>query len=452
MSEKVLPNIAPAGAPSFPIAEALPARRSFHLDDVGIAAAAGRVLLIGFAVFVLCVDPGARSWHQLLAIGCATLLWYYSLRKSSRSVGLLLGPVGATALGTGVGAAVTALVNESPVGLHASPASLGAAALGVFGSALVWEWCVGLTSAGTRRVLLVGTEDCDPFYADELRRSRSPRLDVVGGVAAPGELAQVVEAQHPDIVVLMDDCSYDAVLERLLDARTEARVASFACFCEHALGRIPITHIRAAWFMGLFHPRQHVYGRLAKRVFDVVVAVVALVLLAPIGVVLAVLCKASTGMTIYRQTRVGEAGQQYTIYKFPSMRRDAEQNGAAFALDHDPRSTRLGAILRRTHLDELPQLWNVLRGDMSIVGPRPERPEFVDMIEAEVPFWSRRLLVKPGITGWAQVRCDYAASCDEMAHKLSYDLWYLRHRTMLLDLAICLRTAWTIVTPRSLRS
>jgi lipopolysaccharide/colanic/teichoic acid biosynthesis glycosyltransferase len=101
---------------------------------------------------------------------------------------------------------------------------------------------------------------------------------------------------------------------------------------------------------------------------------------------------------------------------------------------------RFGGFLRRTHLDELPQLWNVVRGDMSIVGPRPERPEFIELIETSVPFWNRRLLVKPGITGWAQIRCDYASDSDAMRLKLSYDLWYLRHRSLLVDLAVCVRT------------
>ena len=122
------------------------------------------------------------------------------------------------------------------------------------------------------------------------------------------------------------------------------------------------------------------------------------------------------------------------------MRCDAECDGAAFSCKNDPRVTPVGRVLRRTHLDELPQLWNVLAGDMSVVGPRPERPEFIELIEEKVPFWNRRLLVKPGVTGWAQVRCGYANEVEDMETKLSYDLWYLRNGSMLVDLAVCAMT------------
>ena len=128
------------------------------------------------------------------------------------------------------------------------------------------------------------------------------------------------------------------------------------------------------------------------------------------------------------------------------MRVDAERvGGAVWASAGDPRATRIGWLLRRTHLDELPQLLNVLRGDMSIVGPRPERPEFIELLEADVPFWGRRLLVKPGITGWAQVRSGYAADCESTAVKLSYDLWYLRHRNLVIDLAVCAKTFFIVL-------
>jgi lipopolysaccharide/colanic/teichoic acid biosynthesis glycosyltransferase len=127
------------------------------------------------------------------------------------------------------------------------------------------------------------------------------------------------------------------------------------------------------------------------------------------------------------------------------MRADAEEPGqAAWAAEDDPRVTRVGRVLRKLHVDELPQLWDVLKGDMSVVGPRPERPEFIPMLEEAIPFFTRRLLVKPGITGWAQLRRDYTSDCEGAAEKLSYDLWYLRHRTLTVDLAICAKTVSTL--------
>jgi lipopolysaccharide/colanic/teichoic acid biosynthesis glycosyltransferase len=155
---------------------------------------------------------------------------------------------------------------------------------------------------------------------------------------------------------------------------------------------------------------------------------------------LALLTKTTPGPVLFRQTRVGESGKQFTIYKFRTMKLDAEREGPTLPSEDDPRATGIGRVLRRTHLDELPQLWNVLKGDMSIVGPRPERPEFIASLEEAVPFWNRRLLVKPGITGWAQVRCEYGVDRETMAKKLSYDLWYLRHRSLLVDFAICAMT------------
>jgi lipopolysaccharide/colanic/teichoic acid biosynthesis glycosyltransferase len=199
----------------------------------------------------------------------------------------------------------------------------------------------------------------------------------------------------------------------------------------------------------MLHIRQKPYTRLAKRTFDLAVASLGLLLVAPLLPVLAALVRTTPGSIIYRQTRLGEGARPFTMYKFRTMRSDAEASGRPlFAQERDPRATRLGRILRQTHLDEVPQLWNVLKGDMSIVGPRPERPEFVEMLERDVPFWTRRLLVKPGITGWAQLRANYAFDADSTAEKLSYDLWYLRNRNVVIDLAICAQTVSTLLLRR----
>jgi lipopolysaccharide/colanic/teichoic acid biosynthesis glycosyltransferase len=177
-----------------------------------------------------------------------------------------------------------------------------------------------------------------------------------------------------------------------------------------------------------------------KRAFDMVVATVGLVLAAPLMLLVALALKRS-GSVLYRQTRQGQGNVPFTILKFRTMRPDAEGDGRpVWAAVQDPRVTKLGRVLRRTRIDELPQLWNVLTGSMSIVGPRPERPEYFETLSELMPLWSFRTLLKPGITGWAQINSGYAADFAGAESKLSYDLWYLRHRSLLVDAAICART------------
>src|SRR5581483_554057 len=237
--------------------------------------------------------------------------------------------------------------------------------------------------------------------------------------------------------------------EQLLDAASCGfKLVGLSEFYEHAFGRVPVDTLRPTWFVNVLHLYTRPYTRLAKRAFDVVVAlfgVMAVSWLLPI-LWLVVKKTGGPGPVIFTQTRLGEGGRHFRIYKFRTMRADAEATGAVWAMKDDPRVTKVGKIMRKTRLDELPQLWNVLKGDMSIVGPRPERPEFLEQLQDVVPFWTRRHLVKPGITGWAQVRRGYTADADGTADKLSYDLWYLRHRSLVIDLAVCVKTFTTILT------
>jgi len=185
-----------------------------------------------------------------------------------------------------------------------------------------------------------------------------------------------------------------------------------------------------------------------KRLFDIAVATVGCLLGAPLMAVTALVIKLTEpkGRVLYRQTRAGQFGRVFTIYKFRTMREGAErETGPVWADENDPRITRVGRFLRRTRLDELPQLWNVLVGDMSIVGPRPERPEIIAKLEREIPFYHERGNVMPGLTGWAQIKYPYGNSVEDAARKLEYDLYYIKHLTLSLDLQIILRTVRTIV-------
>jgi exopolysaccharide biosynthesis polyprenyl glycosylphosphotransferase len=444
MSESVIQQV---GAQSTPIAlpDALPGRASPGSRHVAFAAGAGEIALIAFGFAVLYGSQRPLSAGGLASIAIAAGVWAFALRTVAVPTRIALGRAVTTGLGSLLGLVVVLALNTSPVGLHLSFPTLIGAGVALFCSVAVWGWCVDRTAAATRKVLVVGAESFEEPLVRELERRRHPSFAVLGTVAGTHQLAEIVEAQQPDIVVLTDEGSYGPVLETLLDMRSNVRVAGFESFFEYAFGRVPVEHIGSAWFMSLLHPRQRIYTRFAKRIFDVIVAAAGLVLAAPLMIAVAVAIElTSGGPVLYRQTRVGEHGRRFTICKFRSMKCDAERDGVAFSRPDDPRATRIGCFLRRTHLDELPQLWNVLRGDMSVVGPRPERPEFIDMIEDAVPFWTRRLLVKPGVTGWAQVRCGYASDCDDMRTKLSYDLWYLRHRSLLVDLIVCAMTFFAV--------
>jgi exopolysaccharide biosynthesis polyprenyl glycosylphosphotransferase len=418
-------------------------------------AAFGRASLIWLPVYVLLTDE-LPTVAALASASFVTGAWLLALR-TALSTYFTLGPATASAVGTFTGLLTVSAVELWVPGVDFGARSLAATAVAVFLLSAVWEHVVRMVAK--RRVLIVGTSECASAVAEELAHDEDAPFTVVGvvdeepggGVEVPRlgsvvELNRIVAAQKPDIVVLADAGSHGALDRLLEETAPRFRVVSVPHFFEHAFGRVPLPYLTPAWFMSMLHLRQKPYTRIAKRTFDVVAASAGLVLAAPLLAVLAPLVAMTPGPLIYRQTRVGEAGRLFTIYKLRTMCHDAEGRGEArFAEEHDPRVTAVGHVLRRTHLDELPQLWNVLKGDMSIVGPRPERPEFVAMLERAVPFWTRRLNVRPGITGWAQVCGGYAFDPESTADKLSYDLWYLRHRDLVVDLAICARTLTTLL-------
>jgi exopolysaccharide biosynthesis polyprenyl glycosylphosphotransferase len=382
-------------------------------------------------------------------------VWLVSLRSAFAAVHFTLGPTVPTAVGTATGLVGVSAVALWVPGLGMSTSTILALTLSVFTLTAIWE-SVAQRVVGKRRVLVVGPSSSAEAVADAISLEGHAPFTVVGAVddapddparlGSVAELSRIIDEQRPDLIVLTDDESSAKALDRLLDAPASGlKLVGQAHFFDHAFGRIPLADLKPTWFMSIFHLWQRPYTRFAKRTFDIACASVILLFAAPLMVVAAALVRLTPGPVIYRQTRVGEGGRQFRMLKFRTMRADAEAPGPAFAQREDPRVTRLGRVLRRTHVDELPQLWNVLRGEMSIVGPRPERPEFIPTLEEAIPFFTRRLLVKPGITGWAQLRHDYASDADGAAEKLSYDLWYLRHRNLVVDLAICAKTFASIL-------
>jgi exopolysaccharide biosynthesis polyprenyl glycosylphosphotransferase len=427
-----------------------------------LVAQSGRAAVVWLSVLVPYASAkGSLTAADLVTISVLAGIWLAALRTAfaaARTIGVGVSAAVGSCTGLVAVIALDAWVPATGLGM---PTLLGMA-VGVCASAGAWDWVVQHTSVGRRRVLLVGASDLADVVAGEIGRSQTRQFQLIGCVedgharstgeipclGESDELTAIVEAQRPDLVVLMDERTYSVTVDRLLDAAgTGFRVVGLTSFFEHALGRVPLQHLTPAWFMAVLHLHQPVYTRWSKRALDLVLACVGLVLAAPLLPVIALLVNRTPGPIIYRQTRMGERGREFTIYKFRTMACDAEEPGQPrWASANDARATSVGRILRRSHLDELPQLWNVIRGDMSIVGPRPERREFVTRLESAVPFWNRRLLVKPGLTGWAQVRCGYTADCVGAAEKLSYDLWYVRHGRLTVDLAVCLQTARLLLT------
>jgi len=223
------------------------------------------------------------------------------------------------------------------------------------------------------------------------------------------------------------------------------RVTDQATFIEKLLGEVPAESISAEWFL-----RADVQNRgnhaAVSRLIDISAAAAGMLLTLPLWPLIALIVRLdSRGPALFKQIRVGQHGRYFTIYKFRTMRVDAEADGARWAAANDPRVTRVGRFLRKSRLDELPQLVNILRGDMALVGPRPERPEFVHNLEQLLPHYRLRHLIKPGLTGWAQIHYGYGSSVDDAHRKLCYDLYYLKHRALELDLAILIRTLGTFI-------
>jgi exopolysaccharide biosynthesis polyprenyl glycosylphosphotransferase len=390
-----------------------------------------------------------------------TAIWYAAMRAAAPATRLImpaLGAVGVAVAGTVAGVAAVSAASTWVRWVDLGPVPLVEMSAAIFLLSACWESVVARSVAVRQRILIVGANDGGAEIVGELAVTKDTRFEVIGfvdderesemvaGVPLLGRLAElprVLDEHRPDLVVVAVARKRPEVFASLLQSAGNGfELLGLPEFHEQAFGRVPLAHLTPAWFMSIIHFYRRPYTQLAKRTFDIVVAAIGLLLTAPLFPLLFLLVKRTPGPAIFRQTRLGEGGMHFTMYKFRTMRQDAEEPGLPlWAEESDPRMTPVGQFMRQTRLDELPQLWNVFKGDMSIVGPRPERPEFLEYLQQAVPYWTRRHLVKPGITGWAQVRRGYTADADGTADKLSYDLWYLRHRSLMIDLAICAKTA-----------
>jgi sugar transferase (PEP-CTERM system associated) len=255
------------------------------------------------------------------------------------------------------------------------------------------------------------------------------------------------------VVVALDDRRGRMPIRELMECKLAGRnIVNGVTFYEGLTGTILVEKVNPSWIIFSDGFRKDRRIMLLKRSVDVVLSSVGLVLALPIGLLAAVVIRLeSAGPVLYRQERVGEGGRTFDVIKFRSMRHDAERDGPVWATANDARVTRVGAFMRKTRIDELPQLWNVLRKDMSFVGPRPERPVFVEQLQQKIPYYSLRHTVRPGLTGWAQIRYPYGASEEDALRKLEYDLYYIKNTNLLMDALIVVETIRTVLFQRGSR-
>ncbi len=265
----------------------------------------------------------------------------------------------------------------------------------------------------------------------------------------------VVKMGASEVVLALEERRNAIPLDDLLRIKTTGvHVNEISSFLERETGRVDLDSVNPSWliFSDGFSSGRRLSG-IAKRLFDIIASLILLFATMPIVIVFAILVKLeSRGPAFYRQVRVGLFGQSYSVVKLRSMRSDAEVQGkAVWAAKDDPRITMVGKFIRKVRIDELPQTWNVLKGEMSFVGPRPERPEFVADLEQQLSYYAERHMVKPGITGWAQINYPYGASIEDSRHKLEYDLYYAKNYTPFLDILILLQTIRVVLWPEGVR-
>ncbi len=375
-----------------------------------------------------------------------------------------------TLLAVGVGTVAVSILIF--VGVRYSGGSLGRGVLGILALAFAfWAYFSRLgmvawirTRAQTVRWLVIGEAAELEFFRDDLEKQR-PNWEIVllgshparkaqGKKARPDttvwtiadrrDLQTWLDAKSSGVIVATRTVLPEEVIDLLMNARLRGtRVYDLTDFYERFYFKLPVYHVKQGWFALSrgFVLVNNPFRTRVKKLFDLFFSGAILLLTAPVMLLTALLIRLeSAGPVIYRQVRTGLNGEDFVVYKFRSMRLDAEKDGARWAEKKDARVTAVGRFIRSTRIDELPQIINVFRGDMSFIGPRPERPEFNRELARQIPFYDLRHLVKPGITGWAQVMYPYGSSVEDSREKLQYDLYYIKNYSTFLDLFILLKT------------
>ncbi|PYS23664.1 MAG: capsular biosynthesis protein CpsE [Acidobacteria bacterium] len=356
-------------------------------------------------------------------------------------------------------------VPQVMIGRGVSLISVPGALLLMVGWRLAIHWVLGHPDLG-ERILIVGS---GPF-AVEVARETLSRPDagfrVVGFVdndpalvgkslinpkviGLTSELRSLVKKENIDrLVVAISDRRGQFPTQELLrlSLSGDVSIEESASFYERLTGRVLLDMIRPSWLIFSSRGRRVRTNEVIRIVIHRAVALIGAILSLPIATITAILIKIdSRGPVLYKQERVGKNGRTFTLMKFRSMRTDAEKNGPVWASNGDDRMTRVGRVIRKIRVDEIPQFWNILRGDMNFVGPRPERPHFVSQLAQEIEYYEQRHLIAPGLTGWAQIKYAYGASIDDAKKKLEYDLYYIKNQSLALDATIMFETIKTIL-------
>jgi sugar transferase (PEP-CTERM system associated) len=451
------------------------ARRStvlvgFEMVLILSAVTLGAYLRLGEWAWDIMVYEGGFTKGLLIAVVCQLCLYYgdlYDLRSIADRGELFVRIVQALGAASFTLAAIYYWFPDLVIGRGVFIISAILVLTLVIGWRVVFEWLS--RSMGPReRLLLVGTNAAAIALAREMfERRQELGVEIVGfidpdpamlgaAVINPGvigtieDIPSIVRGRGVDrVVVSLSDARGKLPMDKLLDMKLDGvSFAHLASVYEDYTGKIAVENLRPSWLIFSDGFKKSRITAAMKRVMDLIIALCGLVLLAPVMALVALAIRVSSpGAVMYRQRRVGLHGHVFTVHKFRSMRDDAEAaTGPVWAsVAGDPRVTSVGRLLRRSRLDELPQLWNVLIGDMSFVGPRPERPEFVSELTRQIPFYPQRHIIRPGLTGWAQVRYTYGASTEDALQKLQYDLFYIKNLSVALDLFIMVQTIKTVI-------
>ena len=347
------------------------------------------------------------------------------------------------------------------LGNGSTPLGLLIVALALFGWRLGYGWLVQLPIL-VERVYVVGTGERAQRLVQGLRQNPEIGVEIAswtgkleGAVtreAVAAHLMDVVKKQKVHrVIVAVPDRRGTTPMKELLELRMQGvKIEEAASWLEKISGKIEVENLYPSWLVFNEGFRRSAVFVLVRRVLSIIISLIGLLLALPLLPFVALAVRLdSEGPVFYTQTRVGKRGRLFKVVKFRTMRQDAESSsGAQWAADNDPRITRVGRFLRMSRLDEIPQLWCVLKGDMAFVGPRPERPEFIEGLSKEIPYYGVRHMVRPGVTGWAQIKYKYGSTIEDAREKLQYDLYYIKHASIGLDLLIMFQTVKIVILGR----